>query len=290
MTTLTRLSMCTAASLTLALGAVQAQSTAPAVTSLTLINTATNQPVTGFDPIQPGANLDLAKLPAGLNIRANTSGQVGSVRFAVDGNANYRTENAAPYSLCVDDDGKYRSCPTSLFTLGEHRITASASSQTEGRGTQGAGVIVSFTVTRTATTTAPKPAPTPAPANLAVTSLTLMDADTDRPVAGFDPIPAGATLRLSALPRHLNLRANTSGAVRSVSFVLDRTTFKPENDPPFALCSDTRFKNGQKGDYLTCGANIFTPGDHTLRTTPYSKMFAAGQTGAYLEWNFKVVR
>ena len=33
-----------------------------------------------------------------------TSGQVGSVRFAVDGNANYRTENAAPYSLCVDDD------------------------------------------------------------------------------------------------------------------------------------------------------------------------------------------
>src|SRR5215813_8310444 len=59
----------------------------------------------------------------------------------------------------------------------------------------------------------------------AVNSLTLINADTDMPVAGFDPIPNGATIDLSALPTvNLNIRANTTPAsTGSVRFGFDAT-------------------------------------------------------------------
>jgi hypothetical protein len=56
-----------------------------------------------------------------------------------------------------------------------------------------------------------------------VTGLTLINADTDQPIAGFNPIAANATLDLATLPtRRLNVRANTSPTtVGSVKFALD---------------------------------------------------------------------
>ena len=83
--------------------AVEGQS----VVSFSLINADTDQPISGFDPLTPGATLNFATLPtSNLNIRANTSpSTVGSVRFGLDGNANYRTETAAPYSLGGDVSG-----------------------------------------------------------------------------------------------------------------------------------------------------------------------------------------
>ena len=63
-----------------------------------MINAETNQPIAGYDPIASGANINLATLPTrNVNVRANTSpAAVGSVRFGWDGNANYRTDDAAP--------------------------------------------------------------------------------------------------------------------------------------------------------------------------------------------------
>ena len=60
-------------------------------------------------PLQNGDTLNLSTLPTRhLNVRANTSpSPVGSVRFALDANGNYRTENNAPYSLAGDTGGNY---------------------------------------------------------------------------------------------------------------------------------------------------------------------------------------
>ncbi|WP_034387207.1 hypothetical protein [Deinococcus sp. YIM 77859] len=253
--------------------------TGPTVTSLTLINADTNQPVPGYDPIPAAATLDLSKLPARLNLRANTLGAVGSVRFGLDSHGNYRVQNSAPYSLCSDQGGDYEACPASVFSPGTHQVIAVPHAAVNGGGAAGSGVLVSFTVVRSAA---------PAPA-LAVTSLTLINADTDRPVPGYDPIPAGARLKLSALPPRLNVRANTTAGVRSVRFTYSGKS-DVENEAPFALCSDTRDRSGKKGDYFACKASVFAPGEHRITFTPFSKMFAGGTAGQPLVWTFTVER
>src|SRR4051812_37043319 len=84
------------------------------VTSLTLINADSDQPVTGFNLVQ-GATIDLAATGRRLNIRADVIGTpVGSVRFNFDGNPAYRIENGAPYALATDTGGNYAAWTPSL--------------------------------------------------------------------------------------------------------------------------------------------------------------------------------
>lgn len=270
-------------SVPLAAAQVQTQSivvspAGPAVVSLTLIDADTNRPVPGYDPIPPAAILDLSKLPRHLNLRANTAGRVGSVRFGLDRQSSFRVENSAPYALCADQGGDYPACPASVFTPGAHQLTATAYTSAGASGAAGAGVLVNFTVVR------------PAAQAPAVTSLTLIDADTDRPVPGFDPIPAGARLRLSALPRHLNVRANVSAGVGSVRFSFGNGKTTLENEAPFALCVDGRDRSGRKGNYYACDRSVFAPGERRIVATPYAKMFGSGAAGTALTWNFTVER
>ncbi|WP_019008848.1 hypothetical protein [Deinococcus aquatilis] len=258
---------------------VQAQSIVvnPTVVSLTLINADTERPVPGYDPIAPNATLDLSKLPPRLNVRANTAGKVGSVRFGLDNQGNFRTESSGPYALCSDSGGNYAACAPNVFAPGNHQISATSYASGNGSGAAGPSVRVNLTIVRSA-----------APA-LAVTSLTLINADTDRPVPGYDPIPAGARLKLSALPRHLNVRANVSAGVGSVRFTGTGKTVL-ENEAPFALCVDGRDNSGKKGNYYACDASVFSPGDHRIVATPFSKMFAGGTAGAAVTWSFTVDR
>ena len=81
------------------------------VTSLTLIDAVTGEPVAGFDPIPDGATLNLSTLPTRrLNIRANTSpSRVGSVRFTLDGRSIL--ENNAPYALARNRGSTYSTTP-----------------------------------------------------------------------------------------------------------------------------------------------------------------------------------
>ncbi|PZR77174.1 MAG: hypothetical protein DLM52_05080 [Chthoniobacterales bacterium] len=60
-------------------------------------------------------------------------------------------------------------------------------------------------------------------AGQSVVSLTLINADSDQPIPGYDPINNGAVINSASLPtQHLNVRANTSPAtVGSVRFGLD---------------------------------------------------------------------
>ncbi len=78
----------------------------PRVTSLTLINADNDQPVSGHDPLVPGAVLNLSALPARLNVRANVDGAASRVSFKVNGD-HVRNESKSPYALAGDRDGDY---------------------------------------------------------------------------------------------------------------------------------------------------------------------------------------
>ncbi|UOQ53834.1 PQQ-dependent sugar dehydrogenase [Hymenobacter cellulosivorans] len=121
--------------------------TGQAVTSFTLFNADTDQPIAGYDPLPAGAVLNLATLPSRhLNIRANTNpATVGSVRFGYDATANFRTENTVPYALAGDNG------PTDYLpwtpTVGSHMLTATPYTATGATGTAGQALTVTFTVT-----------------------------------------------------------------------------------------------------------------------------------------------
>ncbi|UOQ73010.1 PQQ-dependent sugar dehydrogenase [Hymenobacter cellulosilyticus] len=136
-----------------------------AVTSFTLFNADTDQPIAGYDPLPAGATLNLATLPSrNLNIRANTNpATVGSVRFAYDANANFRTENSVPYALAGDNG------PTDYLpwtpTVGNHTLTATPYTATGATGTAGQALTVAFTVTDAALRTPENPTGTVAGLN-----------------------------------------------------------------------------------------------------------------------------
>jgi hypothetical protein len=116
------------------------------VASFSLINADTDQPIAGFDPIASGANINLATLPTqNLNIRANTSpSSVGSVRFGYDGNANYQTDNTAPYALGGDTGGNYAAWTPTVAT---HTLTATPYAAADAGGTAGTAKTLTFKVT-----------------------------------------------------------------------------------------------------------------------------------------------
>jgi len=127
-----------------------------AVTSFTLVNADTDADIL---TLSDGYVLDLSVYPR-VNVRANVSGQVESVRFGFDGNANYRTENGAPYAAGNNTTTTYD--PWSL-ALGTHTLTATPYSLDNASGTAGAALTVQFSVVTGGSATA---TPTPVPATV----------------------------------------------------------------------------------------------------------------------------
>ncbi len=116
----------------------------------------------------------------------------------------------------------------------------------------------------------------------AVASLTLINADTDQPISGYDPLPSDTTLDLATLPtRNLNIRANTSPTtVGSVRFGLDGNgAYSTETAPPYALARDT------SGDFWPWTLSV---GSHSVTATPYSGAGGTGTAGKALTIGFSV--
>jgi hypothetical protein len=90
--------------------------------TFTLIDAVADAPFAGYDPIEEGAVIDLATLPLGLNVRANTMEEATSLQFSLNG-ADVRREIAAPFSLFGDVNGNYAA---SRLPLGEHTLAATA--------------------------------------------------------------------------------------------------------------------------------------------------------------------
>src|SRR5262245_2349842 len=120
------------------------QANQSAVVSLSLINADTDQPIAGFDPLTDGATLNLALLPTrNLNLRANVTGTVGSVRFGLDASPTFRVDDSSPYSLAGDTNGNYVAW-TPL--VGQHTVTATPFRMTRARGPAGKAHTVRITV------------------------------------------------------------------------------------------------------------------------------------------------
>jgi PKD repeat protein len=69
----------------------------PRVTKLSLVNADTGQVVAGYENLQNGSTLDLATLPARINIAASVEGQTESLKFDLAGGS--RIDNDASYTL-----------------------------------------------------------------------------------------------------------------------------------------------------------------------------------------------
>lgn len=126
------------------------------VTSLTLINVATQREV---GTITNGYVINYGALgTTNINIRANTNpATVGSVTFTLNGSI-IRTENGAPYAIGGDNG-------TALWpwTLapGNYTLVVTPFTSSNGQGTRGNAMTVNFTVVTSGTTsTTTQPAPT----------------------------------------------------------------------------------------------------------------------------------
>ena len=100
--------------------------------------------------------------------------------------------------------------------------------------------------------------------------VSLIDADADAVIPGYEAIGGDVQLDLTTLPTtRLNIRANPdTTSVLSVRFGLDgNPSFRVESTEP---CPGGRYANG---DYAPWTPSL---GAHTLKATPYS---GAGATG-----------
>lgn len=238
------------------------------VLGFTLINADTDEPVPLFDPILEGAVLDLAELPANLSIRADTDPmQVGSVVLELQGPVERtQTENVPPYSLFRDRGGDFSPWDPTPIPEGNYSLTATAYSDSNGTGTAGTPLSLTFQVEYEA-------------------NFSLIDADTDEVVAGFDPIPEGAILPLSSLPANLSIRANPVPAqVGSVRLRLRGPSNKnqQENVAPYSLFSD------QDGDYAPWDPTPPLPGDYSLDAFPFSEPNGGGTALAPFSLSFQI--
>jgi hypothetical protein len=131
------------------------------------------------------------------------------------------------------------------------------------------------------TTPTSTPTPTPSPTGPTISKLTLINADTDQPVSGFNPLLTGATITISALgtPRWSVLATTSPATVGSVGFVLDGVLYRTENGAPYAL-------GGNNGtDYVPWTATV---GTHTLKVTAYSGSNRSGTAGPTTTITFTV--
>ena len=113
----------------------------------------------------------------------------------------------------------------------------------------------------------------------------LIDADTDLPVPGFDPLSSGAVIDLAATGTNLSIEALTTPATDFGSVRLDlagATTIANtiENLPPWALGGDS------SGDFQPITFNL---GAHTLNVTAHTADGAAGVPTDSLSIGFTIV-
>ena len=162
---------------------------AQTVTDFTLVDASTNQDI---GPLRTGDVLDLSALPAELNVRASTSPTVvGSVRFGVQGNANYRVENVFPYAIGGDTDGDYLTNWSPA--IGSNTITATPFSDERAGGSSGPTSTVTFEVVEQGTGGGDEPDAPEEPVSLPPTNLTLTPVSStelrltwDQPAVGND--------------------------------------------------------------------------------------------------------
>lgn len=116
--------------------------TTPAVSRVTLVNADTDHDI---GSLANGAIINLATYGPNLSLRVDTAPPVlGSVRFNLDGNADYKLESLAPYTIGGDNiwDDYLPWTPS----VGSHSLIVTPYSAANGGGTAGAPVTLNFSV------------------------------------------------------------------------------------------------------------------------------------------------
>ena len=128
------------------------------MSSLTLVDTDTAQPIPQFNPIASGSTINLATLPShNLTIQANTSpATIGSVAFDLVNSGYLNTVNTAPYDLCG-------TAPCSNLGVGLHSLTTTPYMGPNASGGAGTSMSISFSVIDPTPTPTSLPTPSPAP-------------------------------------------------------------------------------------------------------------------------------
>lgn len=124
-----------------------------------------------------------------------------------------------------------------------------------------------------------------------IRSLTLINGDTDEPIAGYDPIPSNAVISVSKLPtRRVNILANLMPddcAVRVDFQYADTNAVIVRESPPFAMYGQSKSLLTRKVDYVGYPAFDSEVGKkRELKVTPYSKGFR----GKEFVLSFEVVK
>jgi hypothetical protein len=250
--------------------ATRAKPTPSGVTALTLVNATTQQ------PLRTLANDDIIDLSidgSALNIRAETTGSFGSVAFTWDG-VLLGTDNEAPYALVGDDAGILRSWTP---VAGNHTLRAVSTARANGTGSPGTAIEITLSVVDSATPEPPPPPSSPPPAPLAITKFTLINSTTQQEIRA---LADGDTIDMIKDGSALNIRADGTGLVSSVSFSLDGSLFNLDNAAPFAVGGD------MDGNYGSWTPSL---GDHTLKAVPFPLANTEGTAGSPLEISFKVI-
>ncbi|MFI5378677.1 MAG: malectin domain-containing carbohydrate-binding protein [Tepidisphaerales bacterium] len=116
-----------------------------------------------------------------------------------------------------------------------------------------------------------------------ISGLTLIDADTNQPVSGFQ-LQNGAVIDLAATGYHLSIRAELAGGgAQSVRFGYDGApSQRIDNDAPYTIAGETRHGT----DFIS-----WTPalGTHTLIVTPYTQRNGLGAPGKFYAAVFTVI-
>ena len=128
------------------------------MSSLTLVDADTFQPISQYNPIANGATINRATLPTqNLTIQANTSpATVGSVAFDLVNSGYLNTVNTAPYDLCG-------TAPCSNLGVGAYSLTTTPYMGSSGSGGAGKSMSISFSVVDPTPTPISTPTPTPSP-------------------------------------------------------------------------------------------------------------------------------
>ncbi len=272
-----------------------------AVVALTLINADTNNDIMA---LTNGATIYLDSLPTlNLNVRADVTSDVNSLKFQLNNGQSQHTENKAPFTLKGDNNGNYKAWTP---TVGEYTLAVTGYSGSKVRGQSSQPLIIMFTVAQqsnstvvvindsdtgnsntntnintsdggTATNTSDDGTATNTTNNsgMTVTKFILVNADTNQDIM---QLTNSTVIDLNTLPtKNLNIRAETSGQIKSVKFTGSKSG--TENSAPYALAGDL------KGDYKK-----WTPstGNVTITATPYTKANGKGNAGAAMTVSFTV--
>ena len=232
------------------------------ISSLTLINAQTD---TEIGLLTDGAMYPFSELSTNqLSVRADVSGTIGSVVFALDGQ-EVQTENKAPYALLGNSGKDYKPWAPEP---GTYVISVSAFSSSDGGGSLLNEYSLSVTfVEEAAVDQGPD-----------VLSLILVNADTGQDIG---QISQGSSFDLGEIgTSNLSVRAEVGPNTESVVFGYQgNANYSLENLPVYALAGNS--------------GNTYTPwtpdlGQNSLTATAYSENQGAGTAGEPLSVNFEV--